>query len=308
MRDLAIETTLLTGGYGKTVVLREVSLKIPRGSIYGFLGPNGAGKTTLMRMLLGLLHPVSGEIHVFGAPLHPALPGILKRIGSLIEQPSLYDHLTGAENLEIARTLKFASHADVTLAIEAAGVEAFLTQRVREYSRGMRQRLGVATALLGRPELLLLDEPMNGMDAQGLRTFRSVLQSLNREHGTTILLSSHQFEEVEQVATDIGILSSTGDLLFQGPRAALSERVPQTLHIQVDRWDDAMRALHLAGYNAEFERDSIRVSGAAKEMAGEINRLLVSIGIEVTHLALDAVSLEALFMKVTTTVQAWERV
>src|SRR5580658_960393 len=225
--DFVIETDRLIGGYGKSVVLREVSLRVPRASIYGFLGPNGAGKTTAMRMVLGLLQPVSGEIRLFGEPLRTALPGVLRRVGSLIEQPSLYDHLTGKENLEIARRLKFLKRSDADRAIEALGVGEYIGKKVGEYSRGMRQRLGVAIAMLGNPELLLLDEPMNGLDANGLGTLRLALRRLREEYGTTILLSSHQFEEVEQVATHIGIMNNVGDLLFQGPRARLSERVPQ---------------------------------------------------------------------------------
>jgi lantibiotic transport system ATP-binding protein len=249
--DFVIETKRLIGGYGRSLVLREVSLRVPRGSIYGFLGPNGAGKTTAMRTVLGLLRPVSGEICLFGQPLSGALPGILSRVGSLIEQPSLYDHLTGKENLEIARRLKGLKRSDAERAIEALGVAEYVGKRVREYSRGMRQRLGLAIAVLGNPELLLLDEPMNGLDANGLRTLRSMLQRLHQEHGTTILLSSHQFEEVEQVATHIGIMSSVGDLLFQGPCEQLSGRVPQELVIKVDRREDL-------GGNIYYRRKGLR--------------------------------------------------
>ncbi len=306
--DLAIKTDRLTGGYGRELVLREVSLRVPRASIYGFLGPNGAGKTTALRMVLGLLRPLSGEIRLFDQPLPGALPRILSRIGSLIEQPSLYDHLTGAENLDIARRLKFAGTGDVARVIEAMGIGDYVHRRTVEYSRGMRQRLGIAIAMLGRPELLLLDEPMNGLDAGGLRRLRSALQELNRDHGTTILLSSHQFEEVEQVASHIGIMSSSGDLLFQGPRQQLSERVPQSLVIKVDRWDDAVRALETAGFSVDSSQDSLVIHGATSEMACEVNQLLMANGIGVYHLALDSASLEALFVKVTTTVKAWDAV
>jgi ABC-type multidrug transport system ATPase subunit len=304
--DFVIETDRLTGGYAKELVLREISLRVPRASIYGFLGPNGAGKTTALRMLLGLLRPFGGEIRLFGEPLPGALPRILRRVGSLIEQPSLYDHLTGQENLEIARRLKFAAAADLVPVIEAMGIGEYLNRRAGEYSRGMRQRLGVAIAMLGNPELLLLDEPMNGLDAGGLRRLRSTLQKLNRDHGTTILLSSHQFEEVEQVATHIGIMSSVGDLLFQGPRERLSQQVPQALVIKVDRWDDAVRALESAGFTVDSSKDHLAIHGATSETAREVNQLLTAKGIGVYHLALDSASLEALFVKVTTTVKAWD--
>ena len=301
-----IETDRLVGGYGKSVVLREVSLRVPRASIYGFLGPNGAGKTTAMRMLLGLLRPVSGEIRLFGEPLRGALPGILRRVGSLIEQPSLYDHLTGRENLEIARRLRGLKQVDADRAIEALGVGEYIGKLVREYSCGMRQRLGVAIALLGNPELLLLDEPMNGLDANGLETLRSVLRRLHQEYGTTILLSSHQFEEIEQVATHIGIMSSVGDLLFQGPRERLSERVPQDLVIKVDRREEALKILESGGFTVDSRREQLIIHGGTSEMARAVNRLLVTNGIGVHHLGLDSATLEALFVKVTTTVKAWD--
>jgi ABC-type multidrug transport system ATPase subunit len=304
--DFAIETDRLTGGYGRELVLREVSLRVPRASIYGFLGPNGAGKTTALRMVLGLLRPLSGEIRLFGEPFPGALPRILRRTGSLIEQPSLYDHLTGGENLEITRRLKFAGKGDVARVIDVMGIGEYIQRLTLEYSRGMRQRLGVAIAMLGHPELLLLDEPMNGLDAGGLRRLRAALQEMNREHGTTILLSSHQFEEVEQVATHIGIMSSVGDLLFQGPREQLSERVPQALVIKVDRWDEAVRVLESAGFRVNSSKDSLLIRGATSEMAREVNQLLVAHGIGVYHVALDSASLEALVVKITTTVKAWD--
>ncbi len=170
--ELAIETDQVVGGYGKTLVLREASLRVPRGSIYGFLGPNGAGKTTAMRMALGLLRPIRGRVLLFGEPVETALPKALGRTGSLIEQPSLYGHLTGVENLEIARRLKGRARSDVGAAIEAMGIAEYAARKVREYSRGMRQRLGIAMAILGEPELLALDEPMNGLDAGGLQALR----------------------------------------------------------------------------------------------------------------------------------------
>jgi len=304
--DSVIETDRLSGGYGKELVLREISLRVPRASIYGFLGPNGAGKTTALRMVLGLLQPVQGAVRLFGEPIPAALPAILRRAGSLIEQPSLYDHLTGAENLEIARRLKFLKRGDADRAVDAMGIGDYLQRRTGEYSRGMRQRLGVAIAMLGSPELLLLDEPMNGLDAGGLERLRTALQHLNREYGTTILLSSHQFEQVEQVATHIGIMSSSGDLLFQGPRELLSERVPQALLIKVDRRDDAVRVLESAGFSVDSSKEYLAIHGATSAMASEVNQLLVSSGIGVYHLALDSASLEALFVKVTTTIKAWD--
>jgi lantibiotic transport system ATP-binding protein len=304
--ELVVETDLLTGGYGSTMVLRQLSLRVPRGSIFGFLGANGAGKTKALRMLLGLLRPVSGEIRLFGRPLREQLPGGFRRIGSLIEQPSLYDHLTGRENLEIARRLKRLERGDVERAIESLGIGEYVGIPVEDYSRGMRQRLGVAIAALGNPELLLLDEPMNGLDAGGLQTFRSLIQRLHQECGATILVSSHQLDELDLVATHIGIMSDVGDLLFQGTRQELSVRVPQELVIRVDRHDEALRVLTAGGHKVDSRREHFVIHGATHETARQVNRILVESGVGVYHLAIELATLEALFKKVTRTVKAWE--
>jgi ABC-type multidrug transport system ATPase subunit len=303
--DFVIETESVTGGYGATMVLHALSLQVPRASVFGFLGANGAGKTTAIRMLLGLLQPVSGEIRLFGQPLREALPGVLRRIGVLIEQPSLYDHLTGRENLEIVRRLKGLERRDAERAIEALHIGEYVGNRVEEYSRGMRQRLGIAIAVLGNPELLLLDEPMNGLDAGGLETFRTLVEMLRQEYGTTILISSHQLDELDLVATHIGIMNHTGDLLFQGTREELAVCVPQELIIEVDRWDDARRVLASSGHAVDCRRGDFVIRGATRDTAREVNRLLVESGVGVHRLAIELATLEALFTKVTGSVKAW---
>jgi lantibiotic transport system ATP-binding protein len=223
----------------------------------------------------------------------------LRRIGCLIEQPSLYDHLTGRENLDIVRRLKALEPGDVDRAIAALDIGDYAGNRVDEYSRGMRQRLGIAIAVLGNPELLLLDEPMNGLDAGGLQTFRTLLQMLRQEYGTTILVSSHQPDALDLVATHIGIMSAAGDLLFQGTREELSARVPQELIIQVDRWEDARRLLASSGHAVDLRRQDLVIRGATRETAQQVNRLLVENGVGVHRLAIELATLEALFVKVT---------
>ena len=163
----------------------------------------------------------------------------------------------------------------------------------------MRQRLGVAIAILGNPELLLLDEPMNGLDAGGLATFRTLVQTLRKEYGTTILVSSHQLDELDLVSTHIGIMNGSGDLLFQGTREELAAYVPQELVIQVDRWDEARRLLASRGHKVELRRDDLVIRGATRDTAQELNRLLVEHGIGVHRLAIELATLEALFVKVT---------
>ncbi len=297
--DCAIETERLTGGYGNRMVVCGFAMQVPRGAVYGFLGPNGAGKTTVLRLLLGLLRPAAGSIRVFGQELGAALPGILRRVGSLIEQPSLYEHLTGRENMEIARRLKGLPRDAADQAIQALGIADYAGHAVREYSRGMRQRLGIAMAMLGNPELLVLDEPMNGLDAGGLRTFRELAERLNREHGTTVLVSSHQLQELDRMATHIGIIDDAGELRFQGTRAELSERIPQELVIRVDRREEALRVLSAGGMAVEARRGHFVIHGATQETAREVNRLLVEHGVGVHHLAVELATLQSLFVKVT---------
>ncbi len=274
-------------------------------SIYGFLGPNGAGKTTAMRLVLGLLRPASGEIRLFGESLPGALPWILSRVGSLIEQPSLHDHLTGIENLQVAQTLKRLKRSDIDRAIQATGIGEYVGRKTKEYSRGMRQRLGVAIALLGNPELLVLDEPTSGMDVNALAKFRDLLKTLNRECGTTIFLSSHQFEEVEQVATHIGILSDVGDLLYQGSRQELSVHVPQRLVIKTGQREEALQVLTSHNFMIDSREERLIIQGATIETARETNRLLMANGVEVHHLEIESSTLEAQFAKILKTVKPW---
>lgn len=297
----AIETERLTGGYGITVVLHSLSLRVPRGTIFGFLGPNGAGKTTAIRLFLGLLPPISGEIRLFDQPLAGALPAILSRVGSLIEQPSLYDHLTGRENLEIIRRLKGLERRDADNVIAALEMSDYAAALVREYSRGMRQRLGIAIALLGRPELVLLDEPMNGLDAGGLAAFRSAIQRMCEEFGTTFLVSSHQLDELDLIATHVGILNSEGDLVFQGTRQELSKRVPQELRLRVDRPRDAVTALAANGYEVSERGGDLVLYGATQEDALRVNQLLVASGVGVYHLSIELATLEQLYIEVAGT-------
>ena len=297
--EYAIETDRLTGGYGIRMVLQALSLRVPRGSVYGFLGPNGAGKTTAIRLMLGLLQPAAGDVRLFGRPLRESLPGALRRVGSLLEQPSLYEHLTGRDNLEIVRRLKGLERRDADRAIEALGIGDYAGNLVREYSRGMRQRLGIAIAVLGNPELLLLDEPMNGLDAGGLAAFRALVENLRQEHGTTILVSSHQLEELDLVATHVGILDGSGDLVFQGTRQELAERIPQQLVIEVDRRDEALRLLEGGGHAVDSRRERFVIRGATLETARDVNRLLVENGIGVHRLAIELATLESLFRKLT---------
>jgi ABC-2 type transport system ATP-binding protein len=216
-RNYAIETEALTRAFGARAAVEQLNLLVPNGGIYGFLGPNGAGKTTTIRMLLGLIRPDSGKVRLFGKHFEFSM---LNRVGSLVEAPSLYPHLTGRENLEVTRRLVGAARADIDRVLAIVRLARDADRLVREYSLGMRQRLGLALALLNSPELLILDEPTNGLDPAGIHEMRDLLRRMPAEHGVTVFLSSHLLSEVEQIAGSVGIIRE-GRMLFQGSLAEL---------------------------------------------------------------------------------------
>ena len=216
MTELAITTFRLTRRFGDLTAVADLDLQVPGGSVYGFLGPNGAGKTTTIRLLLGLIRPNAGEVRLFGQSLRDGRMTLLRRVGALVETPSLYPHLTGRENLEVTRRLLDARQEQINRALAIVKLEQDAHRRVAHYSSGMRQRLGLALALLGEPELLILDEPTNGLDPAGIREMRDLICRLPEEHGVTVFLSSHLLNEVEQVATHIGII--TGERCFSRAR------------------------------------------------------------------------------------------
>ena len=216
MSNLVIQTQGLTYHYSKGVrTLNDINLQVERGSIYGFLGPNGSGKTTTLSLLLGLLNNQQGHIKIFGEHLHSNRIGILKRTGSLIETPSLYGHLSAAQNLEVYRQVYGASMQRISEVLEIVDLNDTGNKAVKKFSLGMKQRLSIALALLPSPELLVLDEPSNGLDPAGIIELRHLVKRLNKDFGMTIIISSHLLTEVEKMVTHIGIIVK-GSMLFQG--------------------------------------------------------------------------------------------
>ena len=213
--DYIITTEQLTKKYKNFTSVNNVSLHIRKGSIYGFLGPNGAGKSTTMKMLLGLTSPTKGSFTIDGKQFPGDRIAILKEIGSFIEAPSFYANLTGRENLDIIRRILGLPKAKVEDALELVGLTEFGDRLAKKYSLGMKQRLGLAGALLGRPPILILDEPTNGLDPSGIHEIRNLVKSLPDLYDCTVLISSHMLSEIELIADDIGILNH-GQLLFEG--------------------------------------------------------------------------------------------
>jgi lantibiotic transport system ATP-binding protein len=291
-----IFTEGVSKAFGSKPAVRGVSLRVGEGRIYAFLGPNGAGKSTTIRMLLGLLRPTAGDIAIFGRPLASHRLEILSRTGSLVENPSHYPHLTARENLEIPRRLLDAPAGDIDRVLTMVGLEKTAGKLVRHFSLGMKQRLGLAQALLGKRELLILDEPTNGLDPAGITEMRTLIRRLPVEHGITVFLSSHLLSEVEQIATDVGILSQ-GALVFQGSIGELARMRRSRLRIHVDRPDEVVAFLGARGWRAD--RNGRGLVADDPSAAASINRALVEAGYAVDHLAVESASLEDLFLDLT---------
>ncbi|HSJ56588.1 MAG TPA: ABC transporter ATP-binding protein [Anaerolineae bacterium] len=303
MDNLPIVTAGLTRRFGGITAVDGVDLQVPTRSVYGFLGPNGAGKTTTIRLLLGLLRPDAGEVRLFDAPLGRHRRTLLRRVGALVESPSLYPNLTGRENLEVTRRLVDATRAQVDRALHIVHLTGAAHRRVAGYSSGMRQRLGVALALMTDPELILLDEPTNGLDPAGMQEIRALLRALPEEYGVTVFLSSHLLAEVEQVATHIGIIQS-GRLRFQGTLEALHTQVQEQVVIDVDRPEQARELLNRAGWRVNGNGGHrLAVAANGRSDAALLNARLVNEGVNVYRLALERPTLEDIFMMLTSQAQ-----
>ncbi len=228
----AVKTQELTKKYNRALCVDHVDLKIPEGSIYGFLGPNGAGKSTTMKLLLGLVKPDEGSAEILGRTLNDENRlAVLKETGSLIESPSYYAHLTGRENLEIVCLLKQISANQIDKVLHIVRMEKQQHKKAGHYSLGMKQRLGLAAALLGRPRLLLLDEPTNGLDPAGIQEMRELIRSLPAKYGMTVMVSSHLLSEIDQMATHVGIIDH-GSLIYQDSLAHLHEQSRKQIRLR----------------------------------------------------------------------------
>lgn len=294
-----IETKGLSKKYGDKYSVKKVDLKIRPGCVYGFLGPNGAGKSTTMKMILGLVKPTEGQVRIFGEEMSERNRiEVLKNTGSLIESPSYYGHLSGRENLEIVRTLKNVPEKEIDEVLSLVRLEGQQNKKVKEYSLGMKQRLGLAAALLGKPRLLLLDEPTNGLDPAGIQEMRELVSDLPKHYGMTVMVSSHLLSEIDQMATDVGIIDK-GRMIYQGGLQALHDKGRSSLHIRVLNPGAAARVLEEYGEAYRMEGEELVFKERGDDQAAKLVSILAGNGAGVTRVEEHQKSLEEIFIALT---------
>ena len=306
--ERAIETSGLTKRFGERTAVDGVDLLVPRGSAFGFLGPNGAGKTTTIRMLLGLTHASAGQMSVLGHPVPAERATALQRVGAIVEDPCFHPYLSGRENLRVVAAVRGPEAAKrIAPALARVGLSERADDKVKHYSQGMRQRLGVARCLLADPLLLILDEPTNGLDPSGIQEFREMIRAMVEQEGRTVFLSSHLLDEVEKIC-DAAAIVDRGKIIMQGPIAELAEGGSRhELILGVDDVELALAALAASELVREARRsdEGIRVilSGNPRD-AAQINAMLVRAGVGVARLEPVRHSLEQRFLQITSRLDA----
>jgi len=295
-----IETNHLDFSFGKLKVLNDLSINVSAGSIYGFLGPNGAGKSTTIRAILGLYKTNGNHIRVFGESINTNRLSILNRIGALVESPTLYDHLSGYDNLEITRKLRNLSKNRTSEVLKIVNLQQDAKRPAKQYSMGMKQRLGLALTLLSEPELLILDEPTNGLDPHGIIEIRELLLRLKKERGTTIFISSHILSEIERIASHVGIINK-GSLLFQGTLLELREIGVSTVYIETSELEKGLKLLQKNNFPlAKLNKSNmIEMDIENKEEINKITRLLVKNDVPIFGISNSKKDLEQLFLDIT---------
>jgi len=296
---MVISTEGLTFNFGSQTVVKSLNLRVPEGSIYGFLGPNGAGKTTTIKLLMNLLKTQHGSIHIFEKELQSNRIEILSQIGSLIEQPAIYLHLTGKENLLNRALLLEIPAKRVDEMLDLVHLKDAANKKAGQYSLGIKQRLGIGLALLSDPKLLLLDEPTNGLDPNGIIEVRELLIKLVTKHQKTVFVSSHLLAEVERMATHVGIINH-GELLFQGSIEELQALNQPLVQIEVESTVDAANFLKRNNIEvAEVNDHQLFIPYADKKQMGELNALLNKNGFTVYSINKQQKDLEKLFLAIT---------
>ena len=292
-----LETSGIHHRFADHDVLSGIDMHVPEGSIYGFLGANGAGKTTTLRLLLGLLRRQRGEIRIFGKRFDKHRVAILRNVGSLIESPSLYDHLSAAENLRLMQIVHQCDERRIAEVLDLVGLRDTGKKRAKQFSLGMRQRLAIAAALLHRPALIILDEPTNGLDPSGIIEIRNLLIHLNRRDGCTILVSSHLLSEIDRLATHVGILGK-GKLLFQGTIDELRRHRQEVLSIRVSTNDnaEAIRVIAQDGIEARLVDGEVVLPALTPERIAALNRTLTARDLDVYEIRTVRNDLETIFL------------
>ena len=294
---MIVATDNLSKEYDGVYRVQELDIRIKEGDIYGFLGPNGAGKSTTMKMLLGLVKPTSGTIEIMGKPFNEKTRrDILASVGSLIESPSYYGHLTGRENMEIIRRLLDLPKKNIEEAVHIVRMENQMEKKVKNYSLGMKQRLGIAMALARFPKLLILDEPTNGLDPAGIEEMRELIKMLPKQYGMTVMISSHILSEIDQMATVVGIINQ-GCLIFQERMSVLDmQREPQII---LRTSDNNCAYQLLKKVNPQRTADGLQIGALTDEQTGAVVQCLCSNGISVYRVEEHRESLEDIFLNLT---------
>lgn len=294
-----IETKALCKQYGPHIAVDHVELHVPQGCVYGFIGPNGAGKSTTMKMLLGLIHPTAGRVRLLGQELteKSRLP-LLRQTGSLIESPAGYLHLTAQENLEIVADLKGVPHKDIGRVLDIVHLTQDRSRRVGQYSLGMKQRLGIAMALLGSPKLLILDEPTNGLDPAGIQEMRALIRNMPAATGATVLISSHLLGEMEQMVEQVGIIDH-GHILFEGPLTELQRHSRGNVTLRLLDPAKAAPILRANGLTAHSDSCVVTLPPLQDALLADLVQKLSACGAGVVELTPHTKTLEEIFLSLT---------
>ena len=298
MADI-VQTRGLCKQYGKVMRVNRLDLQVPEGAIYGFLGPNGAGKSTPLKMILGLVRPTAGDIRVLGKNMDQRNRlSVLRQVGSLIESPSYYGHLTGEENLRIVQTLRNIPEKNIQEVLQIVRLDGQHGKKVAQYSLGMKQRLGLAAALLGYPKLLILDEPTNGLDPAGIQEMRELICSLPERFGMTVVVSSHLLSEIDQMADHVAIIRE-GELVFQDTLESLHSRSRHHLALRTTNNAVARSLLAEQSIPCQEEDNYLLLPILSDEIAAQITRFLTENHLGVVRLEERQKSLEDIFLELT---------
>lgn len=298
MSEPILVTSGLSKRFGSRWAVKDLNLEVHTGDVFGFLGPNGAGKSTTIRMILTLLSPSSGNVKIFGRDVKQSRDYVLSRVCGIVEKPDFYLFLSAYRNLEILGSLtRKVSRDEILYSLEIVGLKARAFDKVKTFSHGMKQRLGIAQAILTKPDLIILDEPTSGLDPQGMKEVRELILKLSKEHGTTIFLSSHLLTEVEAVANRMGVLNR-GELIAQGAVSELLNGDSSYYSIQASPQDQAIQLLKKTTWVEVVTVSNMIDVHIDSRRAAELNRLLVASGIEVSSFAAKR-TLEDYFLKIT---------